>query len=199
MIDMNTLKLVLGVFIAGVVSVIVFQRWRQPKGDKIPRLAQEQLMDMARNSKLRHPEKSPIYYISCASNDKQRISPCSSLLKQEGIACVLSGELEPGANSQSASEDVLASADKCLIVISDAYLEEVQVVNSSISRDYRLIRNEFQSFPNTLKFVPLYLEGDSLDVPECLRDRQGISLAGPDDKWGQRIQYVCSFLINLIK
>lgn len=182
-----------------MLSVMVFRRWRQPKGDKIPLLAQEQLMDMARNSKLRHPEKPPTYYISCASNDKLRISPCISLLKQEGIACVLSGELEPGANSLFASEDVLASADKCLIVISDAYLEEVQVANSSVSRDYRLIRNEFQSFPNTSKFVPLYLEGDSLDVPECLRDRQGISLATPDTIWGQRILDGCLLLINLYK
>lgn len=167
------------------------------KGETIPLQAQDKLQDMTRNSKLLHPDKPPTYYISCADNDKSRIESSISLLKQEGIACVLSGELEPGVDALSSTKSALAQADKCLIIVSDTYLKEIEKPNSNVSREYRLMRNELKDSPESSKFVPIWLVEPSSDIPGCLRDRQGISFVASEVKWqGKRLLNYSLLLIN---
>jgi hypothetical protein len=67
------------------------------------------------------------------------------------------------------------------------YLQELKKKGSNVARDYDLILNEFSTIPESKKVISLPLENASLDIPDCLKARSGISLVELLRYWGRHL------------
>jgi hypothetical protein len=67
------------------------------------------------------------------------------------------------------------------------YLLELKRKDSNVARDYDLILNEFSTIPESKKVIFLPLENASLDIPDCLKARSGISLVELLHCWGRHL------------
>ena len=141
----------------------------------------------AYRSELGAEEKTLSCYISCAENDKGVANDCAKLLNQSGFRCIVSSNLEQGAGNAVSRAKSFAEADKCLVIMTAEYLQELKKKGSNVARDYDLILNEFSTIPESKKVISLPLENASLDIPDCLRARSGISLVELLHYWGRHL------------
>lgn len=141
----------------------------------------------AYRSELGAEEKTLSCYISCAENDKGLANECAKLLNQSGFKSIVSSNLEQGSAHEVSHSKSFAEADKCLVIMTSEYLLEVKRKESNVARDYDLILNEFSTIPESKKVISLPLENASLDVPDCLKARSGISLVEILYYWGRHL------------
>lgn len=147
----------------------------------------------AYRSELGAEEKTLSCYISCAENDKGVANDCAKLLNQSGFRCIVSSNLEQGAGNAVSRTKSFAEADKCLVIMTAEYLQELKKKGSNVARDYDLILNEFSTIPESKKVISLPWGNASLDIPDCLKAR-GISLVELLYYWGRSLVY---FLTNM--
>lgn len=141
----------------------------------------------AYRSELGAEEKTLSCYISCTENDKGVANDCAKLLNQSGFRCIVSSNLEQGAGNAVSRTKSFAEADKCLVIMTSEYLLELKRKDSNVARDYDLILNEFSTIPESKKVIFLPLENASLDIPDCLKARSGISLVELLHCWGRHL------------
>ena len=141
----------------------------------------------AYRSELGAEEKTLSCYISCTENDKGVANDCAKLLTQSGFRCIVSSNLEQGSGNAVSRTKSFAEADKCLVIMTSEYLLELKRKDSNVARDYDLILNEFSTIPESKKVIFLPLENASLDIPDCLKARSGISLVELLHCWGRHL------------
>ena len=141
----------------------------------------------AYRSELGAEEKTLSCYISCTENDKGVANDCAKLLNQSGFRCIVSSNLEQGSGNAVSRTKSFAEADKCLVIMTSEYLLELKRKDSNVARDYDLILNEFSTIPESKKVIFLPLENASLDIPDCLKARSGISLVELLHCWGRHL------------
>lgn len=141
----------------------------------------------AYRSELGAEEKTLSCYISCTENDKGVANDCAKLLNQSGFRCIVSSNLEQGSGNAVSRTKSFAEADKCLVIMTSEYLLELKWKDSNVARDYDLILNEFSTIPESKKVIFLPLENASLDIPDCLKARSGISLVELLHCWGRHL------------
>lgn len=141
----------------------------------------------AYRSELGAEEKTLSCYISCAENDKGVANDCAKLLNQSGFKSIVYSNLEQGAGNAVSRTKSFAEVDKCLVIMTSEYLLELKRKDSNVARDYDLILNEFSTIPESKKVISLPLENASLDVPDCLKARGGISLVELLYYWGRHL------------
>ena len=141
----------------------------------------------AYRSELGAEEKTLSCDISCTENDKGVANDCAKLLNQSGFRCIVSSNLEQGAGNAVSRTKSFAEADKCLVIMTSEYLLELKRKDSNVARDYDLILNEFSTIPESKKVIFLPLENASLDIPDCLKARSGISLVELLHCWGRHL------------
>lgn len=141
----------------------------------------------AYRSELGAEEKTLSCYISCTENDKGVANDCAKLLNQSGFRCIVSSNMEQGSGNAVSRTKSFAEADKCLVIMTSEYLLELKRKDSNVARDYDLILNEFSTIPESKKVIFLPLENASLDIPDCLKARSGISLVELLHCWGRHL------------
>ena len=155
----------------------------------------------AYRSALGAEEKTLSCYISCAENDKGLANECAKLLNKSGFKFIVSSNLEQGSAHEVSRSKSFTEADKCLVIMTSEYLLELKRKESNVARDYDLILNEFSTIPESKKVISLPLENASLDVPDCLKARSGISLVELLYYWGRHlVNYLaCMVLLSLVE
>lgn len=148
----------------------------------------------AYHSELGAEDKPLSCYITCTENDKGMANDCAKLLNESGFSCIISSDLEQGSDREVSRSKSFAEADKCLVIMTAEYLQELKKKGSNVARDYDLILNEFSTIPESKKVISLPLENASLDIPDCLKARSGISLVELLYYWGRSLVY---FMTNM--
>ena len=148
----------------------------------------------AYRSELGVEDKPLSCYISCTENNKGMANDCAKLLNESGFRCIISSDLEQGSDQEVSRSKSFAEADKCLVIMTAEYLQKLRKMGSNVARDYDLILNEFSSIPESKNVISLPLENASLDIPDCLKARSGISLVGFLYYWGRSLVY---FMTNM--
>ena len=148
----------------------------------------------AYRSELGVEDKPLSCYISCTENNKGMGNDCAKLLNESGFKCIISSDLEQGADQEVSRSKSFAEADKCLVIMTAEYLQVLKKKGSNVARDYDLILNEFSSIPESKKVISLPWGNASLDIPDCLKARSGISLVELLYYWGRSLIY---FLTNM--
>ena len=149
-------------------------------------------------SELGANEETLSCYISCAENDKGLANECAKLLNKSGFSCIISSDLEQGADREVSRSKSFAEADKCLVIMTAEYLQELKKKGSNVARDYDLILNEFSSIPESKKVISLPWGNASLYIPDCLKARSGISLVELLHYWGRHLVNYLAYRALLI-
>lgn len=123
---------------------------------------------LPRNSKLRDTDKLLTCYISCSENDKVIANDCAKLLNKFGFRCIISAGFEREVDIDLSRNKAFTDADRCLVVVTSEYLEELKRAESNAARDYDLIRDELSSYPKGSKIVLWPLVNALRDLPDCL-------------------------------
>jgi hypothetical protein len=165
--------------LSSVVSSIRSLFIGHPEKHVLPVVFQETLLRMATNSKLQAKDRPPLYYISCVDDEKGLANACAKLLEDYGVNCLMPDDFELGVNIDTFRKKGIEDADKCLLLISSQYLKQLEKVDSNVSREFRVIYRNLSLFPDSTKVVPVFLGNSPLGIPDCLRNRQGISLPPP--------------------
>lgn len=152
----------------------------------------------AYRSELGVEDKPLSCYISCAENNKGMGNDCAKLLNESGFRCIISSDLEQGSDQGGSCSKSFAEADKCLVIMTAEYLQELRRKGSNVARDYDLILNEFSSIPESKKVISLPWGNASLDVPDCLKARSGISLVELLRYWGRHLVIYLAYMALLI-
>ena len=123
---------------------------------------------LPRNSKLGDTDKLLTCYISCSENDKAIANDCAKLLNKSGFRCIISADFKREVDIDLSRNKAFADADRCLVIMTGEYLDELKSVESNAARDYDLIRDELSSFPKGSKIVLWPLVNALRDLPNCL-------------------------------
>ena len=148
--------------------------------------------------------KSLTYYISCAENAKGISNECATFLNQLGVRCVISCGFKQGADTSRKKS--FNQADKCLVIMTPEYLQEMEQDGSNAYTDYQLIYNEFSKSPDSTNMELLLLVGTPPVIPDCPKDRGGIAQLKLLYDWGRGLltsplakSVVCTLARLLIK
>lgn len=152
----------------------------------------------AYHSELGAEDKPLSCYITCTENDKGMANDCAKLLNESGFSCIISSDLEQGSDREVSRSKSFAEADKCLVIMTAEYLQELKKKGSNVARDYDLILNEFSSIPESKKVISLPWGNASLDVPDCLKARSSISLVELLHYWGRHLVNYLAHMALLI-
>lgn len=123
------------------------------------------------------------YYISCAENAKGIANECATFLNQLGVRCVISCGFKQGADASR--KESFNQADKCLVIMTPEYLQELEKDGSNAYKDYQLIYNEFSKSPDSTNMELLLLVGTPPVIPDCPKDRGGIAQLKLLYDWGR--------------
>lgn len=148
-----------------------------------------------RNSKAGDMDKLLTCYISCSQNDKVIANDCAKLLNKSGFRCIISAGFEREVDIDSSRNTAFADADRCLVIMTDEYLDELKRAESNAARDYDLIRDELSSFPKGSKIVLWPLVNALRDLPDCLMTSPCISQVELLSHW---VHILVSILIKFI-
>lgn len=129
--------------------------------------------------------KSLTYYISCAENAKGIANECATLLNQLGVRCVISCDFKQGADASRKKS--FNQADKCLVIMTPGYLQELEKDGSNAYQDFQLIYNGFFKSPENSKIELLLLVGTPPVIPDCPKDRGGIAQLKLLYDWGRSL------------
>lgn len=130
---------------------------------------------LARNSKAGDMDKLLICYISCSKNDKVIANDCAKLLNKSGFRCIISADIKWEVDIDLSRNKAFADADRCLVIMTSEYLDELKRAESNAARDYDLIRDDLSSFPKGSKIVLWPLVNALRDLPDCLMTSPCIS------------------------
>ena len=130
---------------------------------------------LARNSKAGDMDKLLTCYISCSKNDRAIANDCAKLLNKSRFRCIISADFKREVDIDLSRNKAFADADRCLIVVTSEYLDELKRAESNAARDYDLIRDELSSFPKGSKIVLWPLVNALRDLPDCLMTSPCIS------------------------
>ena len=145
-------------------------------------------------------EEKPRYDIPCAGNGKWTITSTASYSTELNVEYVKSGDIEPGGDITSSMRRNPERIQIYLIVLTSDYCNVTEAVGSNISREYRQIQDERSTSPESRQVIPIFL-GDILkDLPRCLKNTKGMSLANPNSKCTHILRELNRFIMNqLIK
>lgn len=138
------------------------------------------LIDISRWEAINKPV---ICYISCAENAKGIANECATLLNQLGVRCVISCDFKQGA--EASRKKSFNQADKCLVIMTPGYLQELEKDGSNAYQDFQLIYNGFSKSPENSKIELLLLVGTPPVIPDCPKDRGGIAQLKLLYDWGR--------------
>lgn len=136
-------------------------------------------------SSLEAINKSLTYYISCAENAKGIANECATLLNPLGVRCVISCDFKQGADASR--KESFNQVDKCLVIMTPEYLQELEKDGSNAYKDYQLIYNEFSQSPDSTNMELLLLVGTPPVIPDCPKDRGGIAQLKLLCDWGRSL------------
>ena len=149
-------------------------------------------------------DKPVICYISCAENAKEIANECATRLNQLGVRCIMSCDFKQGADASRKKS--FNQADKCLVIMTPGYLQELEKDGSNACQDFQLIYNEFSKSPENSKIELLLLVGTPPVIPDCPKDRGGIAQLKLLYDWGRGLltsplakSVVCTLARLLIK
>ena len=163
---------------------------------------------LGRNSKLRPVGRSLFYYISCAENDKMVADDFVKVLNEEGVQCVVSSDFDCEAVPKASRKMSFMEADKCLVLVTADYIQQLDRDDTNVSQDYALICGELSKTPESTKIQLVPLVNAPRDIPDCLRARQEIPIAcvlpryclGVLGSFARKLlrEYLVSFLLDAL-
>ena len=124
-------------------------------------------------------------YISCAENAKGIANDCATLLNELGVRCIMSCDFKQGVDASRKKS--FNQADKCLVIMTPGYLQELEKDGSNAYQDFQLIYNEFSKSPENSKIELLLLVGTPPVIPDCPKDRGGIAQLKLLYDWGRSL------------
>lgn len=124
-------------------------------------------------------------YISCAENAKGIANDCATLLNELGVRCIMSCDFKQGVDASRKKS--FNQADKCLVIMTPGYLQELEKDGSNAYQDFQLIYNEFSKSPENSKIELLLLVGTPPVIPDCSKDRGGIAQLKLLYDWGRSL------------
>lgn len=164
----------------------------------LPISTQEKLLQMvSRSPKASPSEENSICYISCTDKDRDKITSIIALLEEQNMKCIMPSDFELGENVIASTKRDIKRAQKCLVVLTSDYCNAIKEIGSTISREYHQIYDELSTTPESTRFIPIFVGDIPDDIPQCLKNKQGISLTTTSSKWIRILRaFVGSLLTN---
>lgn len=177
------------IFYFGLLSFVIvggaYSDYSSESNQKIPVSVQEKFSQVVSNSKQALPSgEKPMVYISCTSNDKGRIASVIDFLEDYNVDCVTSDDCMPGEDVRPFIKKNLKKACICFVVLTTDYCNAIEEVGSTVSSEYRqIICGGLSTTPKDTRIIPIFLGDKPRNIPECLKNIQGIFLSGLGNNW----------------